>query len=78
MFCASSGLAPMRGFIQERAAQKASGCEFGQFFFGCRSPKTDFLYSNNDLAEWTKQGVVEVRPAFSWAEDSEGCKYVQE
>jgi cytochrome P450/NADPH-cytochrome P450 reductase len=70
----------MRGFIQERAAQKASGREVGQMllFFGCRSPKTDFLYSDNDLAEWTKQGVVEVRPAFSWAEDSEGCKYVQE
>ncbi|KAJ7154351.1 fatty acid hydroxylase [Mycena crocata] len=80
MFCSGSGIAPMRGFIQERAAQKASGREVGQMllFFGCRSPRTDFLYSDTDLAEWTKQGVVDVRPAFSRStEDSEGCKYVQ-
>ncbi|KAJ7620489.1 fatty acid hydroxylase [Mycena polygramma] len=80
MFCSGSGLAPMRGFIQERAAQKASGREVGEMllFFGCRSPATDYLYSDTDLAEWTKQGVVDVRPAFSRScEDSEGCKYVQ-
>ncbi|KAJ6600950.1 fatty acid hydroxylase [Mycena vulgaris] len=80
MFCSGSGIAPMRGFIQERAAQKASGREVGEMllFFGCRSPKKDFLYSDSDLAEWTKQGVVDVRPAFSRSpEDSEGCKYVQ-
>ncbi|KAJ6577595.1 fatty acid hydroxylase [Mycena capillaripes] len=80
MFCSGSGLAPMRGFIQERAAQKASGREVGGMllFFGCRSPNTDYLYSDSDLAEWTKQGVVDVRPAFSRSsEDSEGCKYVQ-
>jgi len=47
-------------------------------FFGCRSPHSDFLYSDTDLAEWTKQGVVDVRPAFSRSpEDSEDCKYVQ-
>ncbi|KAJ6460262.1 fatty acid hydroxylase [Mycena sanguinolenta] len=80
MFCSGSGLAPMRGFIQERAAQKASGREVGQMllFFGCRSPKLDFLYSDSDLAEWIKQGVVDVRPAFSRSPaDSEGCTYVQ-
>ncbi|KAJ6474020.1 fatty acid hydroxylase [Mycena vitilis] len=80
MFCSGSGLAPMRGFIQERAAQKASGREVGEMllFFGCRSPATDYLYSDSDLAEWTKQGVVDVRPAFSRSsDDSDGCKYVQ-
>ncbi|KAJ7447839.1 fatty acid hydroxylase [Mycena latifolia] len=80
MFCSGSGIAPMRGFIQERAAQKASGRAVGEMllFFGCRSPTTDFLYSDSDLAEWIKQGVVDVRPAFSRStEDSEGCKYVQ-
>ncbi|KAJ7259121.1 fatty acid hydroxylase [Mycena haematopus] len=80
MFCSGSGLAPMRGFIQERAVQKASGRQVGEMllFFGCRSPKTDFLYSDSELAEWSKQGVVDIRLAFSRSpEDSEGCKYVQ-
>ncbi|KAJ7882008.1 hypothetical protein B0H14DRAFT_1491504 [Mycena olivaceomarginata] len=80
MFCAGSGIAPMRGFIQERAEQKAAGRSTGKMllFFGCRSPQTDFLYSDSDLATWTSSGVVDVRPAFSRSsEDSEGCKYVQ-
>jgi cytochrome P450 / NADPH-cytochrome P450 reductase len=81
LFCAGSGLAPMRGFIQERAAQKQSGREVGKalLFFGCRSPDKDFLYSDSDLAEWMKLGVVDVRPAFSRSpNDSKGCQYVQE
>ncbi|KAJ7740485.1 fatty acid hydroxylase [Mycena maculata] len=80
MFCSGSGLAPMRGFIQQRAAQKASGREVGSMllFFGCHAPQTDYLYADSDLAEWTKLGVVDVRPAFSRSSsDSEGCKYVQ-
>ncbi|KAJ7146594.1 fatty acid hydroxylase [Mycena epipterygia] len=80
MFCSGSGIAPMRGFIQERAAQKATGREVGEMllFFGCRDPAKDFLYSDTDLAEWIKAGVVDVRPAFSRSpEDSKGCKYVQ-
>lgn len=71
----------MRGFIQERAAQKQSGRDVSKaiLFFGCRAPDEDFLYSDSDLAEWTKLGVVDVRPAFSRApEASNGCKYVQE
>ncbi|KAJ7234012.1 cytochrome P450 [Mycena haematopus] len=81
MFCAGSGIAPMRGFIQERAVQKASGRDVGKMllFFGCRSPEKDFLYHNTDLAEWIRLGVVDVRPAFSRStEDSAGCKYVQD
>ncbi|KAJ7027601.1 fatty acid hydroxylase [Mycena alexandri] len=81
MFCAGSGLAPMRGFIQERAAQKASGRDVGRMllFFGCRSPDRDFLYADTDLAEWIKLGVLDVRPAFSRSsENSKGCKYVQD
>lgn len=81
MFASGSGIAPMRGFIQERAAQKAAGRKVGRalLFFGCRSPDVDFLYSDSELKEWVAQGVVEVRPAFSRASDlSEGCKYVQD
>lgn len=80
-FCAGTGLAPMRAFIQERAVQKASGREVGKtlLFFGCRSPKEDYLYSKSDLDEWIKAGVVEVRPTFSRAPDEcGGFKYVQE
>ncbi|KAF9812238.1 hypothetical protein IEO21_06278 [Rhodonia placenta] len=81
MFAAGSGLAPMRGFLQERAMQKKAGREVAKslLFFGCRSPKEDFLYSDSDLKEWTELGIVDVRPAFSRSpEDSRGCKYVQD
>ncbi|KAF7338953.1 Fatty acid hydroxylase [Mycena venus] len=81
MFCAGSGIAPMRGFIQERAIQKASGRDVGKMllFFGCRSPEQDFLYSRSDLAEWIRLDVVDVRPAFSRSSDDSGrCKYVQD
>ncbi|KAK1223348.1 hypothetical protein PQX77_013780 [Marasmius sp. AFHP31] len=80
-YSAGSGLAPIRGFIQERAMQKVSGRDVGKIllFFGCRSPDFDFLYADSDLAEWGKLGVVDVRPAFSRATDkSEGCRYVQD
>jgi cytochrome P450 / NADPH-cytochrome P450 reductase len=81
MFCAGSGLAPMRGFIQERAVQKQSGRDVCKMvlFFGCRSPDVDYLYSDSDLKEWTEMGVLDVRPTFSRAPElSENCKYVQE
>lgn len=81
MFCAGSGLAPMRGFLQERAMQKQSGREVAKsyLFFGCRSPHLDYLYSDSDLKTWVDLGIVDVRPAFSHDSDaSEGCKYVQE
>jgi cytochrome P450 / NADPH-cytochrome P450 reductase len=72
MFCAGSGLAPMRG---------EAGRDVGKIvlFYGCRSPDMDYLYSTTDLADADKLGNLEVRPAFSRAsEKSEGCKYVQE
>jgi len=81
MFAAGSGLAPMRGFIQERAFQAASGREVGKalLFFGCRNPEDDYLYSDTELAEWAKAGVVDIIPTFSRASHkSDGCKYVQE
>ena len=45
-----SGVAPFRGFIQERAAQKEAGEVVGQtvLFFGCRRASEDFLYKE----EW--------------------------
>jgi cytochrome P450/NADPH-cytochrome P450 reductase len=81
MFCAGSGLAPMRGFVQERAEQKKAGRNVGKMllYVGCRNPREDFLYGDAEVKEWTEAGVVDVRPAFSRAsEESVGCKYVQE
>ncbi|KAK0494970.1 fatty acid hydroxylase [Armillaria luteobubalina] len=81
MFCAGSGIAPMRGFMQERAMQKISGRDVGKalLFYGCRNPEVDYLYGGNDLKEWERLGVVEVHPAFSRvAASSEDSRYVQD
>ncbi len=45
-----TGVAPFRGFVQERAAQAKAGENVGRtiLFFGCRKPNEDFLYSE----EW--------------------------
>jgi NADPH-ferrihemoprotein reductase len=45
-----SGVAPFRGFVQERAAQARAGENVGKtvLFFGCRRKEEDFLYEK----EW--------------------------
>ena len=45
-----SGVAPFRGFIQERAAQAAAGEKVGPtiLFYGCRRASEDFVYKD----EW--------------------------
>ena len=65
MVCAGTGLAPFRGFLQERAMQAQNGRSVGQslLFFGCDDPDVDFLY-RDELAAWEAAGVVSVRPAF--------------
>ncbi|KAK7685349.1 hypothetical protein QCA50_011713 [Cerrena zonata] len=81
LICAGSGFAPLRGFLQERAYQALAGrpVEKSILFFGCRKASEDFLYSDSDLKRWVNLGIVDVRPAFSRAEqDSIGCKYVQD
>nr|BAL05159.1 cytochrome P450 [Phanerodontia chrysosporium] len=79
--CAGAGLAPMRGFLQERAMQKQAGRDVGKslLFFGCRDPQEDYLYKDDDLKAWVDLDIVDVRVAFSRAPDqSLGCKYVQD
>jgi len=81
MFGAGSGLAPFRGFIEERATQIREGGRKlapAVLFFGCRDPEGDSLYPEQ-LKEWEKMGAVEVKYAFSRdVEKSDGCKYVQD
>ncbi|TAQ85754.1 hypothetical protein B7494_g5932 [Chlorociboria aeruginascens] len=67
MIAAGTGLAPMRAFIQERAAIAEAGVlKLGpaMLFFGCRHEDKDFLYKD-ELKEWERKGVVTVKPAFS-------------
>ncbi|QRV92606.1 cytochrome P450 family protein [Ceratobasidium sp. AG-Ba] len=81
MFAAGSGMAPFRGFIQERAMQAQAGRQVGKclLYFGCRKPEEDYLYSDQELKEWSELGVADVRPTFSRApEQSDGHKYIQD
>ena len=78
MVGAGTGLAPFRGFLQERAAQRDRGATAAGslLFFGCRSSETDLLYAD-ELRGYEQQGLVRVENAFS-RESGQPCRYVQE
>lgn len=78
MACAGTGIAPFRGFLQERSLQKAKGLKVGQtlLFFGCDHPAVDFLY-REELEMYEKQGFLKVRPAFSTLAEN-GVRFVQD
>lgn len=80
MFAAGTGLAPFRGFLQERALQMQSNPDRklarAVLFLGCRSQTKDRIYAD-ELDAWVAQGVVDVNYAFSAEKEaSHGCAHV--
>ena len=61
-----TGLAPFRGFIQERDIARKEGKEVGDtiLYFGCRNRDEDYLYKD-ELEEYEKSGTLKLHVAFS-------------
>lgn len=61
-----TGLAPFRGFLQERAHARAQGKEvaLNVLYFGCRHKDQDYIYQE-ELEEYEKNGDVKLNIAFS-------------
>lgn len=87
MVCAGAGLAPFRGFVQDRVEQlRRNPTLTGKvapalLYVGCRLPEHR-LYGE-ELQRWQSEGAVEVRYAYSRCDErlneSEGMKgYVQD
>lgn len=78
MVGAGTGLAPFRGFLQERAAFLSNGAVIGPslLFFGFRDPQHDYLYAE-ELSEHQTRGITTIIPALSRAE-GQPKRYVQQ
>ncbi|RYO83950.1 hypothetical protein DL766_000991 [Monosporascus sp. MC13-8B] len=83
LIAAGTGIAPFRGFIQERVLMVAK--LHGQnklapalLYHGCREVGKDDLYTD-ELTKWEEMGSVTVRRAYSRASPKESAnKYVQD
>ncbi|WP_406102802.1 cytochrome P450 [Streptomyces sp. NBC_01003] len=61
-----TGIAPLRGFLEERASQQENGIEVGlsQVFVGCRHPEHDYFY-RQEMQDWEQAGIAQVHTAYS-------------
>jgi len=76
MIGAGTGVAPFRGFIQERSAQsQPEASATSMLFFGCDHPEVDFLYKE-EFKCWEEKGLLSVFPAFSELPDGD-IRFVQ-
>lgn len=75
---AGTGLAPFRGYLQEKAyliAQKAS-VPIVTLFFGCRHAEGDFIY-RDEIRQWESSGVID-RLHLAFSRDTPQKVYVQD
>ena len=82
MICAGTGLAPFRGFVQDRMVQLReqgpAALAPALLFVGCRSRTADRLYAE-EMDEAEREGAVTLRYAFSReSSESSGCGRAQE
>ena len=68
-----TGIAPFRGFLQERALSRARGRSW--MFFGSRNRATDYLYGD-ELESWRHRGVL-TRLDLAFSRDQADKVYVQ-
>lgn len=73
-----TGFAPLRGFIAERAAQRAAGTPIARslLFFGCRHPDHDW-FCRDEVEAWAEKGIIEPFIALS-AVPGHPWKFVQD
>lgn len=83
MICAGTGLSPFRSFVQERAIRKKDTSSLNLapalLFVGCKGwepPNGDRLYPE-EFEQWEKDGIVQMRYAYSRPADKTQRMYVQ-
>ncbi|PWY87956.1 fatty acid hydroxylase [Aspergillus sclerotioniger CBS 115572] len=84
MASAGSGLGPFRGFIMDRAEKILGRSESiaeqpakAILYAGCRTKGKDDIHAA-ELEEWSRQGIVDVRWAYSRPSDGSAPQHIQD